>query len=244
MSGGVHGSLLFVVAHPDDVANTMAGTALRLAPTHTLHVVCASRGERGYAWRGAGPVPPDAELAAIRESEERAACAALGAGIEFLGLVDGEIHAERRAVGRVAELLAALRPRALFTHAASEKPDHAAVHCLAYQALHAAGRARDTELLMPVWGGGTMHPGHVDALVDIGAVIERKRALIRLHRTQHPDEAAVESRLTRNRDLGRWAGCAFAEGWCLGSPPPGRGSEVLRGLAPESHPADNPGGPP
>ena len=45
-------SVVFVVAHPDDVAFFMGGAALLLKDRCKLHVICATRGERGYPWKG------------------------------------------------------------------------------------------------------------------------------------------------------------------------------------------------
>ena len=57
-------SIAFVVAHPDDVAFSFGGTAWLLHEQYKLHVLCASKGERGYAWKGQGMAPPSAEVAA------------------------------------------------------------------------------------------------------------------------------------------------------------------------------------
>jgi LmbE family N-acetylglucosaminyl deacetylase len=89
-------SIVFVVAHPDDLAIIMGGTALLLKDRYQLHVLCASKGERGYPWKGVGRLKPiNPEIATIRAKEEKAACAMLGANLTFLGQIDGEIFAGR-----------------------------------------------------------------------------------------------------------------------------------------------------
>ena len=40
-------SILFIVAHPDDLAFGMGGTALLMKDKFKLHIFCATRGERG-----------------------------------------------------------------------------------------------------------------------------------------------------------------------------------------------------
>ena len=77
----------------------MGGTALRLTERYHLQVLCATKGERG--------VPGQAMevMAAIREQEETAACAMLGAELTFLGLIDGEVFAGQEICERVAALL-------------------------------------------------------------------------------------------------------------------------------------------
>jgi LmbE family N-acetylglucosaminyl deacetylase len=121
-------SIVFIVAHPDDVARSFGGTALLLMERYQLHVICASRGERGYyTWTGDGPAPPSNSLAAVREIEERTACDDLNATLTFLNLIDGEIFAGQQVVRQVSELIMKLQPVAAFTHGPLTKSDHAAI---------------------------------------------------------------------------------------------------------------------
>jgi LmbE family N-acetylglucosaminyl deacetylase len=205
--------IVYVVAHPDDIAHSLGGTALLLKERYRLHVICASRGERGYVWQGPGPAPPSEEVGARREAEERAACRLLDANVEFLGMIDGEIYAERSAIARVAERLRELRPAAVFGLGPREKPDHAAAYLLALQALHQAGLFWTTELWLPLRHTETRHDQYHAVFVDIGRVLDAKRALIRCHRSQNPDEAHVERVLERNRLLGALAWCDYAEAY-------------------------------
>lgn len=78
-------AIVFVVAHPDDVAYGMGGTATLLKDKYHLHVVCATRGDRGK--KGTSM----AETSALREKEEIAACKQLGAELTFLNLIDREV---------------------------------------------------------------------------------------------------------------------------------------------------------
>jgi LmbE family N-acetylglucosaminyl deacetylase len=211
-------SVAFVVAHPDDVAHIMGGTALLLKDRYKLHVICASRGERGYHWTGSGPVPPSAELAAVREKEERAACDILDASLTFLGLLDGEIYAGRQVVGRVADMLREIRPIALFTLGPQEKPDHAAAYLIALQALHLAKLFWEVELYMPLFNNETRQGRYADLYVNITSVIEQKRAMIACHRSQDKDAEAVEHMLSRNVLLGKLAWCDYAEAYMTGLP--------------------------
>jgi LmbE family N-acetylglucosaminyl deacetylase len=211
--------IVYIVAHPDDIAHSLGGAALLLKERYRLHVICASRGERGYAWSGQGMTPPSEELGARREAEERAACRLLGASVEFLGLIDGEILAERGVVARVADRLRDLRPQAVFGLGPREKPDHASAFLIALQALHQAELFWTTEFWLPLRHTETRNDQYHAVFVDIGGVLDAKRELIRCHRSQNPDEAHVERVLDRNRLLGQLAWCDCAEAYTPALPP-------------------------
>ena len=127
-------NIVFVVGHPDDVAFFFGGTASLLKDRFNLHVLCASRGERGYDWTGEGMAPPSAEVAQARSAEEAESCRLLDAQLTFLGQLDGEIFAGREVCHAVAGMLADLKPVALFTHHPLEKQDHSATFGIALAA--------------------------------------------------------------------------------------------------------------
>jgi LmbE family N-acetylglucosaminyl deacetylase len=212
-------SILLITAHPDDVAYACGGTAWMLKQRFRLHVVCASQGERGHP-DGAFPPgslppgtlpPPSPAIAAVRAQEEAASCALLGADLTFLGLVDGEIFPTPAACATVAEMIRRLRPRAVLTHGAFEKKDHSAVFAIAYQSLFLAERFWETELCMFWQPDGTYNLHTPPIYVDISPVIERKRELIRCHRSHLHGDTTVESLIERNRHLGKLALCDYAE---------------------------------
>lgn len=212
-------SVVFVVGHPDDVAFFFGGTAWLLKEKYDLHVLCASRGERGYAYTGPGLTPPSEEVARIRSGEEAEACRLLnGAKLTFLGQMDGEIFAGREVCEQVASTLASLKPAAVLTHHPLEKKDHSATFGIALQALQMANLFWTTELYMTVNYGSTYNARTVDVCVDISAVVERKRELIRCHRHHIKSEADVEQWIEPNRMLGRMAICDYAEGYTSALP--------------------------
>jgi LmbE family N-acetylglucosaminyl deacetylase len=214
--------IVFVVAHPDDVAFYMGGTAVLLKDRYQLHVLCATRGERGYAWTGPGRIPPNPELAQIREDEEREACALLGASLEFLGVIDGDVYAERPVVERVADILIRLRPVAVLTHGPQEKPDHAGAFLIALQALQKSGLLSDTEMYMVLQHGTSTHCRYADLYVDISGVIDQKRNLIACHRSHHVEPDSVEHWIEPNAVIGRMAWCKYAEAFISAHPPMAR----------------------
>jgi len=210
--------VVFVVAHPDDVAFYMGGTALLLKENYRLHVICATRGERGYTWNGPGPMPPNEEIASIREAEEREACEMLGASITFLGIIDGEVYAEREVIEQVAKMLLRIRPAALFTHGPQEKSDHAAVYQIALQALYKANLFWETEMYMPLQDGTTHNYRCADIFVNISNVIAQKRKLVACHRSHHKEPDSVEHIIAHDVILGKLAICDYAEAYMTGLP--------------------------
>lgn len=82
------GTLLCVVAHPDDETMLTGGVLAALA-THgvAVHILCATRGEGGEM--GEPPLCAREDLGRVREAELRCAARALGArGVQVLDYVD------------------------------------------------------------------------------------------------------------------------------------------------------------
>ena len=205
-------AVAFVVAHPDDVAFGMGGTATLLKKRYKLHVFCASRGERGYRWKGEGLAPPSSELGLAREKEERDACALIDADVTFLDQMDGAIFADQEICKQAAEKLAEIKPAAVFTMGALEKPDHAAACLIARQALSLAGIFWETELYM-VTNRETHNPLYVNIFVNITDVVEDKKKLILCHKTQLPDADSWKMPLGRDSTMGQLAHCDYAEAY-------------------------------
>ncbi len=96
-------SIVFVTAHPDDVAFSMGGTAALLKEEYSLHVICLSSGERGVPWDGKGLPPQSPEMGAQREKEELDSAEVIGADVLFFHEPDGEIFAHQAVCRRVAD---------------------------------------------------------------------------------------------------------------------------------------------
>lgn len=200
-------TLVFLVAHPDDVAFGMGGTVWRLRERYQLHVLCATRGERGI--HGTGP----AETAAIRTREQQAACDRLGAELTFLDRIDRELFADRKATDQVATLLRTLQPRALFTPwPLDAHPDHSAVSELAKKALFCTGLEPELYFCEENMRGQTSQ-FRPDLYVDVSAVMDRKIELLRCHPSQNPADRMVADALQQAQFRGWEAGCAAAEGF-------------------------------
>ena len=203
-------SVVFITAHPDDVAFSCGGTAWKLSRTYDTHVICATRGDGGHI-AGRPDATPE-EVAEVRAAEEQANCDILGASLTFLELNDGNIFADREACGRVAMVLADIKPVAVLTHGPFEKKDHSATFSIAWQALHLADRFWETEVCMFFHENGTYNLTSPSILVDISDVVDKKREQIRCHASHHENgEKDVEALLERNRTLGRMTFAEYAE---------------------------------
>lgn len=123
--------VLVVVAHPDDIDFGIAGTAAVLAAAgSTVTYALLTSGEAG--------IPEDmdrAELAALREQEQRAAAAAVGVtDVRFLGQPDGHLESNlalRKVISRVIRqtkpnVVITQNPERRYDRIFASHPDHLA----------------------------------------------------------------------------------------------------------------------
>lgn len=188
---------LVMVAHPDDIDFGMAGTvaALTAAGTEVVYAIATS-GEAG---------PPEdhdrAELAALREKEQRAAAREVGVhDVRFLGLPDGALVADlelRRCISAVIrtvkpDLVLQQSPERRYDRIYASHPDHLAVAEATISAVYPDARNPHAhpsllrEGLQPhsvpeVWIAG-LEP--VDLFVDITDVFDKKVAALSSHKSQ------------------------------------------------------------
>ena len=123
--------MLVVLAHPDDESMGTGGLILRHTRTGVdVHLICATRGERG--WAGGSPGDSD-ELARIRTAELESAATALGlTGHELWDYPDGGVDGSDQAevTERVREKISALAPAVVVgwgPDGAYGHPDHVAM---------------------------------------------------------------------------------------------------------------------
>ncbi len=200
------GNILCTAAHPDDIAHAMGGTALLLKDRYRFHVACLTKGERGIRGKSME------EAAAIREKEEAAVCERLGASLTFMGLIDGEVFAEREHCERLAGMMRRLEPAAVFTLWPINVADHLMGAAMTMKAMYMADIFFTSELYFYENSvGGQTNQFAPDLYVNIGAVIEQKRELVRCHASQNPTEASVERVIARSAMRGRFARCDHAE---------------------------------
>jgi LmbE family N-acetylglucosaminyl deacetylase len=149
--------LLCVFAHPDDESMGMGGTLAKYAAEGVeTHLVCATRGERG--WFGPEDQNPGLEaLGKLREQELEKAVRELGMhGLYFLDTIDGEVdqanHAE--TIGRIVTHIRRVMPQVVVTFPPDGNyghPDHIAVGQFTSAAIVCAADAgyKDSENFAP-----------------------------------------------------------------------------------------------
>ena len=197
--------------HPDD--EIFAAGLLAWCADHgaEVHLLCATRGERGVDRRGL--LPSGAELAVWRSGELAAACAALGiAPPAFAELADGGVgNADRAAaVALVGDHLARLRPAVVVSlgpDGAYGHRDHLAWTTIVETAVRALPPDQAPRLLHAVFPRGHfarlyelgrrtgavaeldpaqlgVDPDQVELRLDVRTLAERKLAACRAHDSQ------------------------------------------------------------
>ena len=218
-------TILLIVPHPDDVAFGMGGTALLLKERFNLHVLCATKGERGV------PGQEMAVTAAIREQEEAAECAMLGAELTFLGLIDAEVFAGQEICHRVAEMIRQLQPVAIFTIWPIDfHPDHSAISEITRKACQIANFSGELYYIEEGLGSQTTS-FRPDLYVDVTAVFDERIKLLRCHTCQNGDDGLVTEAIRRAEFRGQECGCQYAEGFKMTFPPrKGTATILLEGV--------------
>jgi len=125
--------LLAVFAHPDDESMGMGGTLAKYAAEGIeTHLVCASRGERG--WSGPKEQNPGLErLGQIRTREAENAVKELGvSGLHFLDYIDGDVDRadHNEAIGKIVTHIRRIQPQVVVTFPPDGNyghPDHIAI---------------------------------------------------------------------------------------------------------------------
>ena len=190
-------SVLVVVAHPDDIDFGIAGTAavLTKAGSKVTYALCTS-GEAG--------IPEDmdrAELAALRESEQRAAAAAVGVtDVRFLGQPDGHLEANLELRKVISRVIRQVKPQVVITQSPERRyerifgshPDHLACGEATISAIYPDARNPHAHVELMAEGH---EPHAVDWLwivsgrdpnmaVDITDVMDAKVAALSSHSSQ------------------------------------------------------------
>jgi LmbE family N-acetylglucosaminyl deacetylase len=206
-----------VTAHPDDVDFGSAGTVAAFTAAGLEVTYCiATSGEAG----GSDRTMSRADMAALRQDEQRAAAAVVGVSdVRFLGHPDGMVVVSRELRRDISRVIRQVRPERVLTQSSERNlefiyashPDHLATGEAALDAVYPDARnpfahpeLLDDEGLEPwsvpeLW---IMGPGGQGAgvAVDTTATVQRKVAALMCHKSQMPDPDAVAQRV---EDWGR-----------------------------------------
>ncbi len=205
--------VLFITAHPDDVAFNMGGTARLLMENYKIHSYCLSSGERGYNGKDPSPPLPSKELGDQREAEEVASAALIDAELTFFHQPDGHIFANKDIIEKISDLIKEMEPVAVFTMGPYEKPDHAACFQIARHALYLAKRFWETEFYTNITIGESHNAFNPNIFVNTSAVIEHKKQQCYAHQHHLHDDTYWDKLLERDKALGKIACCETAEAW-------------------------------
>jgi LmbE family N-acetylglucosaminyl deacetylase len=198
------GGMAVVLAHPADEAFTCAGTlALAHDAGKTTRLLIVTRGEAGNPER-----TPDADLAAVRESEMVHAAEAIGLNEVTLleGYPDGAVAAEpqERLIEEIFAWLGNRRPEVLVTfgaHGATHDPDHIAVGSAARWAVEKLApqgvAPTSVYVVAPGYGPGPnrydLSPEEQAAThrIEITQVAQRRLAALESHASQADTADAI-----------------------------------------------------
>ena len=198
------GGLAAILAHPDDEAFTCAGAlALAHEAGATTRLLIVTRGEASNPER-----TPNANLAAIRESEMIQSAEAIGLNEVTLleGYPDGAVAGEsqERLIEEIVAWLGNRRPDALITfgaHGVTGDPDHVAVGSAARWAVERLApqgvAPHAVFVIAPGYGPG---PNRFDLSgeeqgathrIDITEVVEQRLAALESHASQADTADAI-----------------------------------------------------
>lgn len=215
---------MFIVAHPDDAEFTVAGTAATWsrAGCQVVYVVCTDGNAGSHE-----PGMTQEKLSQIRRAEQRAACAVLGVGeVVFLGYDDGQLQPTLELRRDLVRSIRRYRPEVVVTSDPTRliygdryinHPDHRAA---AQAAIDAVAPASAMPLLWPDTGDPhQVRQVYISAWedatvwVDISEVIDLKVTALRQHASQMGDWDPTEGIKSRNAEIGKPRGLAYAESY-------------------------------
>jgi LmbE family N-acetylglucosaminyl deacetylase len=204
--------VLVVTAHPDDVDFGSAGTVAAFTTAGLDVTYCVvTNGDAGGSDRSV----PRAEMAALRQDEQRAAAAAVGVSdVRFLGHPDGMVQATQGLRRDISRVIRQVQPGRVITQSPERNwdfmyashPDHLAAGEAAVCAVYPDARNpfAHPELLeqeglepwtvpelwiMAPWGQGA------GIAVDTSETVDRKVEALLCHKSQIGDPEAVAQRV-------------------------------------------------
>ena len=233
----VHKRALVIVAHPDDAEFGCGGTLAKIVRQGMeLGYVICTNGNKGSN----DPDMTSDRLAVIREREQRAACAAIGAKeVTFLGYGDGELESSVELIGKIVREIRRFKPDIVFCqdpwrvrhnhrdHRNAGQATFDACYPYARDHLHFPEQLADgleTHKVLEIYTTMTENP---DIIIDISDSVQYKINALKEHKSQIGDPEALEQRILNNTsELAKAHGLNHAEGFRRhtfrfgGTPPP------------------------
>ena len=223
---------LAVGCHPDDIEFMMSGTLFLLRDAgwevHYVNLANGSCGTDRY---------PTADIVRIRGEEARAAATVLGAAFHASFVNDLEVFYEQELIRKVAALVREVKPSIILTQSLEDyMEDHMNTARVTVTAAFCRGMLNYWTIPeRPLYGGDLMvyhstphilsdamrRPIVPELFVDVGSVLERKRAMLACHKSQKEwldHSQGFDSYLVMMeeiaRNVGRLSGrFGLAEGW-------------------------------
>lgn len=214
--------VMVVVAHPDDMEFSSAGTVARFADAgFDVVLVQVTSGDKGTDRRDIS----SADLAALREAEEREASKRLGVKtVEFLRCGDGELVPDLTLREKIVRQIRKHRPDIVISHDPFRPyalhPDHRAVGTATVDSVYPTARdplyfpehleaGLEPHKVAELWLYGSESP---DKFIDISGTIDRKIHALKAHESQVGTAETLEERMRdRARELGKDHGLEYAE---------------------------------
>jgi LmbE family N-acetylglucosaminyl deacetylase len=216
-------SAMTIFAHPDDMEFSCGATLAKWAKAGCeISVVLCTSGNVGTH---DGRYTPNT-LAAVREAEQKNACAVLGIKrIDFLRHDDSRLMPDLTLRRELVHLIRKVKPEVVFCGDPNlvfwgpnriNHPDHRAA---ALAALDAIFPCASMELLWPEEGPVHEVHGvyvrafeHLDTWIDVSGTIELKAKALREHHSQLDDYHDLEGTIRQRAiDAGKEKGMAYAE---------------------------------
>ena len=218
--------VLAVVAHPDDVDYGSAGTIAQWTSRGVEVAYCIAT----YGDAGGFDDTPREQMAALRESEQRAAAAAVGVtDVTFLGYPDGQLAVSYELRRDISRQIRRVRPQLILTaspvrnfrRAAASHPDHLAIAeatlCAVYPDARnpfahpelLAEEGLDAWAVPEVWMTGGVEADH---WVDITDAFELKLAALRAHASHNRQLGNGMEKMIRDGNVGNAAAAGLPLG--------------------------------
>lgn len=193
-------TIAVVGAHPDDLEGGL-GTYILLSGKYEIHSINYTKGEGGCGPAGI----LDGSTARTRVAEECAVTARLGGKSYFLDEknVKGpeSACAPKESVERMAEILKAVNPRAVFLHWPLDNHiDHVMCYAACIKALRLAKLTPEIYFYEEEYETSNLRPRY---WVDVTGVIEKRRELQRLYACQNKGDGLVRDKDFESERRGR-----------------------------------------